>query len=343
MKLAAEKTISKGEKYSLQSYIDAVWEKESKPYKSDNLGASSIGMPCERALYLDFHWATNPSEIKGVMLRLFDMGAREEDIMIENLKKIGVDIRHTGPEQLKIQLAPHIIVKPDGVIYGGLPEHEEEKLAFECKTMNKANFEKVEKQSVKKAKPEYYAQAQCEMKALDVDSALFTVLCKDNSQIYSEIIERNDEYISWLLQRADKIIYQEKTLPEMYAVSPDSPFCKFCKHASFCYVSNECTEINCRTCAWCKAEGNNTWTCGVFNSEIPYSAQTKGCSCHSFKPCLVPYEEWKECSVENKYIAFKKADGTSINNGYGFVESKDLHDKMIPLLEPEFDPLNINF
>ena len=150
------------EKYNLQRIIDKAWENDAKPYRSSNIGASSIGCPCLRSTYLSFRWVSPTEKFNGQMLRLFDVGTREEDVMVENLKKIGFDIRYTGKEQLKMQIAPHVICRPDGVIFSGLPE-QESPINFENKTMNRSNFDKLEKQGLRNAKPEYYDQAQCEM------------------------------------------------------------------------------------------------------------------------------------------------------------------------------------
>ena len=205
-------TNSKAEKFDLQSMIDAAWESDAKPYRSSNIGASSIGCPCHRSTFLDFRWASPCEKFNGRMLRLFDVGTREEDIMVENLKRIGLNIMYTGKEQLKMQIAPHVVCRPDGVIYGGFPD-QQGPVNFENKTMNKANFDKLEKQGLLIAKPEYYDQAQCEMygesKELDipVTSTLFVALCKDDSRIYAEIIRYDEDRINLLLRNAEKMVF----------------------------------------------------------------------------------------------------------------------------------------
>ena len=150
-------------KYDIQPLIDEKWESDAKPYRSSNIGASSIGCPCQRSTFLSFRWASPIEDFKGQMLRLFDVGTREEDIMVDNLKGIGFDIRYTGKDQLKMQIAPHVICRPDGVIFDGIPDIDEYPVNFEMKTMNRSNFEKLEKQGLRNSKPEYYDQAQCEM------------------------------------------------------------------------------------------------------------------------------------------------------------------------------------
>ena len=89
-------------KYDIQPLIDGKWESDAKPYRSSNIGASSIGCPCQRSTFLSFRWASPIEDFKGQMLRLFDVGTREEDIMVDNLKNIGFDIRYTGKDQLRM-------------------------------------------------------------------------------------------------------------------------------------------------------------------------------------------------------------------------------------------------
>lgn len=344
-------------KYNIQSHIDNLYERNSLPYRSSNIGASSIGNPCLRALYLSFRWAGGMEEKKGRILRIFEMGSREEDIMVKCLKDIGVEMIHTGQDQLKIQLAPHIVVRPDGVIMSGLPDIEDLEgvtypLNFETKTMNRHNFDKLEKQGVRKAKPEYFAQSQCEMEGVSRELGLecrytfFTAICKDDCRIYAEIIPYEEAKFNWYMEHANQAIYADK-LPEPYSIDPESEYCKYCDHSIFCHVSNESREVNCRTCAWARPDVDGTWKCSVYdNDSIPYEAQTKGCPCHSFNPSLVPYVVMPEATQEGRYIAFVGPDGKPVYNGYGCVPSKDLWLAMVKKTDTEViddwgDPLNV--
>ena len=338
------------EKFNLQSLIDKVWENEAKPYRSSNIGASSIGSPCLRSTFLNFRWVSPVEKFKGQMLRLFDVGTREEDIMVKNLKKVGCDIRYTGKDQLKMQIAPHLTCRPDGVIYSGLPE-QTSPINFECKTMNRNNFEMVEKQGVRNAKPEYYDQAQCEMYGESteikeyVDTTLFVALCKDDSRIYAEIIRYDDERMNIILKHAKSIVF-DNAMPEEYSIDPEINPCRYCNNSVFCHVSHETREINCRTCAWSKPEEDSTWSCKVYpGSPIPYEVQMKGCKCHSMNPMFVPYEVDASQSKGWK-LAYKGADGTIVMNGLGGVPSSDLWKHMAACSEKVdegADPLAVTF
>lgn len=336
-------------KYDIQPLIDEKWESDAKPYRSSNIGASSIGCPCQRSTFLSFRWASPIEDFKGQMLRLFDVGTREEDIMVDNLKNIGFDIRYTGKDQLKMQIAPHVICRPDGVIFNGIPDIDEYPVNFEMKTMNRSNFEKLEKQGLRNSKPEYYDQAQCEMYGenteleTEVKCTLFVALCKDDSRIYAEIIDANPDYMELILKRARNIVFGN-SLPEEYSIDPEFSVCKYCSNSVFCHVTHETTEINCRTCAWSKPEENSTWTCRVYpGSPIPYDAQKKGCPCHSFNPLLVPYKVNND-KTKKWHIAYEKSDGTIVYNGYKGVPSKLLKESMIEeKVDDNANPLDITF
>jgi hypothetical protein len=336
------------EKFNLQKLIDKAVEGDAKPYRSSNIGASTIGCPCQRSTFLTFRWASPMEKFSGQMLRLFDVGTREEGIMVNNLKKIGFDVRYTGIQQLKLQIAPHLICRPDGVIYDGIPE-QEVPVNFECKTMNKNNFDKLEKQGLRNYKPEYYDQAQCEMygesNALneDVSETLFVALCKDDSRIYAEIIRYDEERMNLILKNAENIVFGN-TLPEEYSIDPEMTQCKYCNNSVFCHVTHETREVNCRTCAFSKPEIDSTWTCSVYpGSPIPYDAQMKGCQCHAMNPLLVPYRVDKEKSKGLK-IAYVREDGEIVYNGYGGIPSKDLWKHMIvEKVDDGADPLSVTF
>ena len=336
------------ERFNLQTLIDNVWKAESKPYHSSNIGASAIGYPCLRSTFLTFRWVSPPEDISGKMLRLFDVGAREEDIMVENLKKVGFDIMYTGKEQLKMQIAPHLICKPDGVIFGGLPE-QEGPVNFECKTMNVNNYDKLEKQGLKNAKPEYYDQAQCEMYGESIElgqtvtSTLFVALCKDDSRIYAEIIRYDEGRMNIILKNTNSIVFGED-MPEEYSIDPTMGPCKYCNNSVFCHVSHETKEVNCRTCIFSKPEKDSTWTCGMFpGSPIPYEVQTKGCKGHAFNPLFVPYEvEQDKCTKWN--VAYRRSDGEIVLNGLNAVPSKNLWEHMVvENVDDGANPLDITF
>ena len=336
------------EKYNLQRIIDKALEDDAKPYRSSNIGASSIGCPCLRSTYLSFRWVSPTEKFNGQMLRLFDMGSREEDVMVENLKKIGFDIRYTGKEQLKMQIAPHVICRPDGVIFSGLPE-QESPVNFENKTMNRSNFDKLEKQGLRNAKPEYYDQAQCEMYGESVelkeyvDTTLFVALCKDDSRIYAEIIRYDDNRMNTILRNAERIVFGD-SIPEEYSIDPELTQCKYCNNSVFCHVSHETKEVNCRTCAWSKPEKDSSWSCSIYpGSPIPYETQTKGCPCHSMNPMFVPYDFDADKS-ESYRLAYIKKDGTTVMNGYGAVSSKDLWKHMATEdIDEGANPLDVKF
>jgi hypothetical protein len=75
----------------LEALIDRFYESR-KEAPRPHLGASLLGHPCDRWLWLSFRWAVL-EKFSGRILRLFNRGKCEEEIVIRNLRAVGVDVR----------------------------------------------------------------------------------------------------------------------------------------------------------------------------------------------------------------------------------------------------------
>ena len=60
--------------------IDTAHEKKADNHR-EHLGASLLGHPCDRYLWLTFRWAVKPT-FPGRLLRLFRRGHNEEDTVV---------------------------------------------------------------------------------------------------------------------------------------------------------------------------------------------------------------------------------------------------------------------
>ncbi len=60
------------------------------------LGASVIGHPCDRFLWMHFR-GIHRERFDGRMLRLFDRGQREESVFIQELRWIGAEVMDRDP------------------------------------------------------------------------------------------------------------------------------------------------------------------------------------------------------------------------------------------------------
>ena len=62
------------------------WIEDNNEGQRGHLGMSQIGDEDERKLWLQYHWCL-PSDFKGRMLRLFDLGNRIEDQLVHFVKE----------------------------------------------------------------------------------------------------------------------------------------------------------------------------------------------------------------------------------------------------------------
>lgn len=314
----------------IQGLVDSVWEERAKAEASrDYLGASALTHGCERMLWLEFRYVVR-KEWEGRMLRLFETGRQEEANMVRNLKDAGITVEFTGEDQMELDFGAFIKSHPDGLITSGVPGAEKTKHNWENKTMNKAQFEKLEKEGCKAAKKEHYDQQQLEMLGskkylgYQVDRSLYTVLCKDNSKIYAERIKFDKEYAEKLLEHGKRITLSERIPPKL-SEDPNWFACKGCSCWTFCHLSHTCQTVTCRSCIYGHPTGDSQWICGYFDdSPVPSDVQRKGCRAHVFHEDLVPYRLVKEKCTDT-CAAWEMTDGRIVMNGDHGVDSRDLH------------------
>ena len=121
MKLPDDNTIA--------AIIDEVHESRIEDPRP-HMGASILGHPCDRWLWLSFRWAVI-EPFPGRILRLFRRGHNEEASVISDLRSIGVDVRSS---QHRVTLGGHVSGSLDGVIESGLPGAEKTRHVLEIKT-----------------------------------------------------------------------------------------------------------------------------------------------------------------------------------------------------------------
>lgn len=302
---------------------------------SARMGASSISHKCMRKIWLDLHWAGEGENITPKKKRIFTLGSWVEEQMAAYLLSLGLDLRYTGKDQIKVEIGPHFVCMPDGIIFGGVPTAEKTLHTWESKSGKLEDYNKLLKTGIIGAKPEHYTQCQCEMYAASlylgkkVDRALYTFYCKDNSEIYSERVDFDEENLQYHLDKAEQVRTAEE-MPEGISTDPSYFICQyFCTYSHFCHFTHECRSVNCRTCCHATAEKDGTWTCDLYpkygwgDSVQSLEDQKAGCEYHTFLPCLVShYPHIPECSTEDA-CAFELPDGEIILDGMGGVTSEE--------------------
>jgi len=136
----------------VSALIDAGLQKRQAEQRPRTyLGASRLGVSCERALQYEFAKApVDPGrEHPGRLLRIFERGHLSEDSMIKWLRDAGFDLRTTkangeqfGFAALDGRLAGHI----DGVIVGG-PDGFKYPALWENKCLGSKSWRDLEKTS----------------------------------------------------------------------------------------------------------------------------------------------------------------------------------------------------
>ena len=300
----------------ISSMIDSAHEgRQERP--RPHLGCSTLGHHCDRWLWLSFRWAVVDS-FPGRILRLFRRGQLEEDLIISDLRTIGIDIEGS---QDRVDFGSHVSGSVDGIIHHGVPTAEKTKHVAEFKTHSKKSFDDLKK-GVKASKPMHYVQMQVYMLGLKLKRALYVAVCKDDDRLHTERIYFDEDVANKAVARGKRIALADR-MPEPCTGASKAWFlCKFCPAYSFCHESEPTKQGNCRTCAHATATPGSTWNCERFASEdIPIDFQHEGCDSHTIHPDLVPYHR-KE--AESQWEAIYVINGKDVLNGEAGYSGKEI-------------------
>lgn len=247
-----------------------------RPY----IGYSSIGHPCNRALWYDFHWCSYKTYSKRVE-RIFEHGNWEEDQIIADLKKVGVAVNCYQGEV--IGPAGHVRGHLDAVAHN-IPGCEKTIHVFEAKTANDTRFKTYLKlpldannhanDRLKAWSMPYYCQVQAYMGKLDFKRALFIVTNKNTEQRVYDRVHFDKIQFEIIEEKALHILLSESP-PFKLNENPSWFECKFCTHKKVCHYK-ETPLRNCRTCKYSCIEDKGKWSCDKHNDTIYARCQAKG-------------------------------------------------------------------
>lgn len=289
--------------------------KKSKP--RPHMGVSLLGHHCDRWLWLNFRWAV-VEDFEGRILRLFRRGHKEEDVIISDLRAIGIDIRSS---QRRVDFGHHVSGSLDGVIESGVPEAPKARHVAEFKTHSKKSFDDMISNGVEKSKPMHFIQMQVYMHGTGINRALYLAVCKDDDRIYTERVRYDKNIAENAIVRVKRIAMSDR-MPEPCSADPSWYQCKFCPAHSFCHKSEPTKRINCRTCAHSTAMADSTWRCERHDADnIPEDFQHEGCDDHILHPDLVPWI--MEGSDDGHSVKWKIGDRWVVN-GEGGYKSREI-------------------
>lgn len=266
--------------------IDAALEAAQNKEHRRHLGASIIGNPCSRQLWLGFRWCT-AVEHKGRLLRLFNRGKKEEDRILEWLQAAGIQIWQNDPAtgaQFRITgYKGHFGGELDGVGKGVIDGGP---YLLEFKTHNDKSFVEMVRDGLQKSKFTHYVQMQMYMGAMKLPQGVYLAVNKNTDELYAETVVYDADTFQAYSKRAEEIIDAPEPPPRI-SRDPTYYLCKWCEHHAICH-QDKAPQVNCRTCyASTPIEG------GVFQCEkdhpappqvIPIEVECKGCSNYKRHP-----------------------------------------------------------
>lgn len=246
------------------------------------LGMSQIGGKCMRALWFYFRWAAEGT-IDGRVNRIFQVGHKAEQDMINDLESIGVKTWDTLDSQAAfIDIGGYFSGHSDGMALE-IPGSEKTVHLLEFKTSSDKYFKSIVKNGVKKEKYVHYCQMVLYMHYSKTTRALYMVYNKNDSSYYTERIHNNESLAKELIRKAQDIIFSESPLdfPRIGNNTSSWYECKFCNYKKICF-KKESPHKNCRTCKECNLLGNAEFACGIEDDNIKtLKEQEIGCKMHN--------------------------------------------------------------
>ena len=305
-----------------------------------HLGASLIGHDCERASFYAFRWA-DTKKIDGRLARIFRRGNSEEPEIVSDLTNAGMIVREANPktgEQYRVSThGGHFGGSLDALVQG-CPDIDDpnETVVAEFKTMNRKNFVNLQKNHCEQSQPRHFAQMQTYMHLSfpsnperQIKQALYIVVCKDDDEIYSELIDYDAEVARSLVEKARRIIFADDLPPR---VAEDETWwqCKFCDFSDVCHTP-KLPQPTCRSCIYSKTQndGNARWSCQLQDKDLSYDDQIEACANHVYDPMFMKrWGKMTETSDKDGWIEYTMDDGRKFKNGYRSLHvysSEELH------------------
>ncbi|MBI5920954.1 MAG: hypothetical protein HY847_04800 [Betaproteobacteria bacterium] len=223
----------------LTALIDAGMQRaRTKEEVRHYLGASRLGVSCERALQYEYAQAAVDygRELQGRMLRIFQRGHVIEDCMAGWLRGAGFDLRTRNQQGEQFGFAVpdgRLQGHADGVIVGG-PEGFNYPCLWENKCLGGKSWRDLEKNRLAVSKPVYAAQVALYQAYLDLHEhpAIFTAVNADTMDIYTELVPFDGALAQRMSDRAARVIAATAAGEQL--------------NRSF----NEPTHFECRMCDW---------------------------------------------------------------------------------------------
>jgi hypothetical protein len=263
-------------KDGIETYTAELYASEHRAH----LGASVLGHPCSRFMWLSFRWA-KLSIYSGRMLRLFNTGHTDEIRLINWLKGAGFSVVNTDEvtekqfEFSSSDTGGHYGGSTDGLMTLSWKGSAPIRFVLEVKTHNSNSFNHLIKHKLVLAKPRHYAQMCQYGNWFGCQYGIYYAKNKNDDDIYIEAVALDPAYAEDLGSKAFDIIFAQVPPPKV-SLRPDYFECKNCAFLGNCF-RNEPIEKNCRSCDHSRPAQDGEWKCSKVDQIIPKDFIPKGC------------------------------------------------------------------
>ncbi len=193
------------------------------------IGASSIGVSCERAIWYAYQGAERlPMEPK--RRRTLDIGKTLEALIINSMLHAGLDIILPNKDNAFLAVSDKKVFH----FQGHMDAIWRNNGIIEIKTAKDSSFKIFVKHGLLKWYPVYYAQIQSYMGMSGIHSGYVLAINKDTSELHDEYVEFNSVYYERLVEKAAKIIAMD-TEPGRVSNSPLYFQCRLCDYKVVCH------------------------------------------------------------------------------------------------------------
>ncbi len=200
-----------------------------KEERRDYIGASSIGHPCERKVWYEFHdYEREPFSKK--QLRTFAIGKHLESMILDCLEEAGVML-HIPQKDYFDNTIGLFRGTPDCI---WLDDLKTSKAIIEIKTARDSSFNIFVKKGLREWQSPYYAQIQAYMGMSGIHEGYVIALNKDTSEIHDEQVFFDEYYYDDLRRKVMRIIESKDPLPR---INNNSLFlvCRSCPFKGICH------------------------------------------------------------------------------------------------------------
>lgn len=299
-------------KSQIPGLIYAARAAENETWDGLGFSPSDLGSECDRYLWLRLHWAPAQEVFDGRMLRLLETGHIQEERLIADLRRAGLEVYEvdpdTGKQFLARAISGHVRGKLDGMARG-VPEAPTKWHVVECKSHGLKSWKAWRTAgNLRDGKFDHWVQCQVYMHIRGIDRALYVAVCKDTDEVECERLHYDPEWCARLFARLERIL-RLSSPPVPASTSDKAPVCQWCKAQDVCR-GRVFARLNCRTCLHSTPnfDGDAAWSCERWTKPLAMDEQRTACPTHLYIPDLVP-GEMGEVDDQRETITYTLSDG----------------------------------